>query len=1089
MDIGLSYSNDTYDTILALLGADEECQVDGLLLLSDLLIYGNQDLLGGFPTFSVAKQLVEIISKSTNDQVLVLASTCINNFLEAHQASTRCLIENQALQTISAKIRKVNNIEFIQNCILALTTISEYRPIDIATTIGIEPLLYRFKELKPVDQKKIALGIERVSRHSNQFDSSKALIQIVDLFKIQDESIISPIIRSFNNIIQNADNSKIPISIIGDLAKCLDTSTNGSSVLSILDALVTLTRQKDYAEEFLKQNIDYHRLLFTSIFKGNTGEVKRLALNVVVNLLPDINIPDSYWKRNNNKLRGTPKFAVEIQPILIELLLNNSGWETLVLAALAATSIIKPLEPTQQVLNALAGLMRNDLFVTFVLELIMHLKDPSIIVKSGISTLLTSIIPSNDISEWFVSTLTSFLEKYQTSKVVIPFRDKQFNTLHELFEFIGKTEIAPYQFWMSGLMKQTYNFLKGTDKIDSKYITVIDKIIKLSHGILYYLPIPRVPDPIGNIPLSSLASSTVKSTIKAPTETIDDITVELSLDLIALEGWYNVRRNGVTTDIISNTLKNSNLKDIVILNQHEDLTNTQIGALERALNLRQMKRYHYKINNNMYSTDDFFFSSFSRSLKTPNELSNKVNIEIIEGDIPRSKIDVPNTIQEDTLLVLNLFKEIHRLFPNILLHRDRFNFRIINDISSVFLTNGFFTTSSQIVYHYPFLFPFELRKTFFKIIGFNLAFSIPFIDNYFYKTPFNQHNNLSKLKFHIRRNNIFEDGKLLLDTVSCGSLLFDVYFDNEEGIGSGPTQEFFSLFSYELTKKSYKLWRNNSLRNDSNDYYWNEKGLFPSPNADSNLFYFIGLLCAKAITLDMILSIQFNPAFFKLLKGEKVTLEEVDPELKKSLSNADGIIGLDFTYPGYPDVKLKDNGDNIEITKENFDEFVKLVETKTFDSLKDVCDKFINGFNKIIQFDALRIFNGEEICNLIQGEVPRINEKDLENVEVSYGYTKDSKQVKMLFDIILEMSNEEQELFIKFVTGSNRLPVGGLKNLNPKLVIAKRLPAEGQSPDDTLPSVMTCTNYFKIPEYSSKEIMKEKLLIAIKECQGSFLLT
>jgi len=34
--------------------------------------------------------------------------------------------------------------------------------------------------------------------------------------------------------------------------------------------------------------------------------------------------------------------------------------------------------------------------------------------------------------------------------------------------------------------------------------------------------------------------------------------------------------------------------------------------------------------------------------------------------------------------------------------------------------------------------------------------------------------------------------------------------------------------------------------------------------------------------------------------------------------------------------------------------------------------------------------------------------------------------------------------------------------------------------------VMTCANYLKLPPYSSKEKMREKLIYAITEGQGSF---
>jgi E3 ubiquitin-protein ligase TRIP12 len=40
--------------------------------------------------------------------------------------------------------------------------------------------------------------------------------------------------------------------------------------------------------------------------------------------------------------------------------------------------------------------------------------------------------------------------------------------------------------------------------------------------------------------------------------------------------------------------------------------------------------------------------------------------------------------------------------------------------------------------------------------------------------------------------------------------------------------------------------------------------------------------------------------------------------------------------------------------------------------------------------------------------------------------------------------------------------------------------------DDYLPSVMTCVNYLKLPNYSSLEIMRKQLFMAMREGQGAF---
>ena len=42
------------------------------------------------------------------------------------------------------------------------------------------------------------------------------------------------------------------------------------------------------------------------------------------------------------------------------------------------------------------------------------------------------------------------------------------------------------------------------------------------------------------------------------------------------------------------------------------------------------------------------------------------------------------------------------------------------------------------------------------------------------------------------------------------------------------------------------------------------------------------------------------------------------------------------------------------------------------------------------------------------------------------------------------------------------------------------------NPDDYLPSVMTCVNYLKLPDYSTSDIMREKLRVAAMEGQLSF---
>jgi len=62
----------------------------------------------------------------------------------------------------------------------------------------------------------------------------------------------------------------------------------------------------------------------------------------------------------------------------------------------------------------------------------------------------------------------------------------------------------------------------------------------------------------------------------------------------------------------------------------------------------------------------------------------------------------------------------------------------------------------------------------------------------------------------------------------------------------------------------------------------------------------------------------------------------------------------------------------------------------------------------------------------------------------------------------------------------------GLRSLNPPLTIVRKTVESTENADDFLPSVMTCVNYLKLPEYSSSDVMRARLGVAAREGQLSF---
>lgn len=123
-------------------------------------------------------------------------------------------------------------------------------------------------------------------------------------------------------------------------------------------------------------------------------------------------------------------------------------------------------------------------------------------------------------------------------------------------------------------------------------------------------------------------------------------------------------------------------------------------------------------------------------------------------------------------------------------------------------------------------------------------------------------------------------------------------------------------------------------------------------------------------------------------------------------------------------------------------------------------------------------------------------------MKADHGFNGESRAIRDLVEILSEYDAPTRRDYLQFVTGSPKLPIGGkikliyllsllsfvagFRGLNPPLTVVRKPHEAPLMADDYLPSVMTCVNYLKLPEYSSKSIMREKLRIAIQEGVGSF---
>ncbi|OJZ91067.1 hypothetical protein ASPFODRAFT_29487 [Aspergillus luchuensis CBS 106.47] len=325
-----------------------------------------------------------------------------------------------------------------------------------------------------------------------------------------------------------------------------------------------------------------------------------------------------------------------------------------------------------------------------------------------------------------------------------------------------------------------------------------------------------------------------------------------------------------------------------------------------------------------------------------------------------------------------------------------------------------------------------------------------------------------------------------------------------------------------------------------------EQAASESGKKQLQLFKCLGKFVARSMLDSRIIDISFNPAFFRIAASSSSvapslgTVKAVDHDLAKSLlllkSFADakkavddnrtlskaqkaqalqqievgGVkvedLSLDFTLPGYPAIELIKNGSNIPVTNENVDLYVERVIDMTLGSgVQRQVEAFRAGFSQVFPYSALRTFTPQELVMLFgrAEEDWTIESKDalvhvfleiangfsaalMDSIKADHGFNMDSRSVRNLLQTMSELNPQQRRDFLQFVTGSPKLPIGGFKSLTPIFTVVCRPSEPPYTPDDYLPSVMTCVNYLKLPDYSSLDVLRERLSVAIKEGQGAF---
>jgi E3 ubiquitin-protein ligase TRIP12 len=448
---------------------------------------------------------------------------------------------------------------------------------------------------------------------------------------------------------------------------------------------------------------------------------------------------------------------------------------------------------------------------------------------------------------------------------------------------------------------------------------------------------------------------------------------------------------------------------------------------------------------------------------------------------------------------------------------------------------------------YPFLFPFETRHLFLQSTSFGYARSMArWQSTQSAEENRRDRNNdrpflgrLQRQKVRISRTKILESALKVMDLYGASQSILEVEYFEEVGTGLGPTLEFYSTVSREFSRKKLTLWRDVDAT-ASEEFVSGQSGLFPRPLSDEeaaspngerilHLFKMLGKFVARSMIDSRIIDLHFNPIFFRIgdaasvgVKPSLGAVKIVDPGLARSLkiiknfalakkqidedpgrsaaqkvADTENIVidnvkledlCLDFTLPGYPNIELEDGGSQKRVTIDNVESYLdKVIDLTLGAGVRRQVDAFRVGFSKVFPYSALSAFTPNELVSLFgRVEEDWSLETLMDSIKADHGYNMESNSVKNLLQTMSEFDASQRREFLQFTTGSPKLPIGGFKSLTPMFTVVCKPSEHPYTSDDYLPSVMTCVNYLKLPDYSTLKIMKKQLFMAVREGQGAF---
>ena len=346
------------------------------------------------------------------------------------------------------------------------------------------------------------------------------------------------------------------------------------------------------------------------------------------------------------------------------------------------------------------------------------------------------------------------------------------------------------------------------------------------------------------------------------------------------------------------------------------------------------------------------------------------------------------------------------------------------------------------------------------------------------------------LTIRVRRSHILDDAVSQLMAQNPASFLkkLKVVFEGESAVDvGGPSREFLYLTAEKLFSPDLGMFVVANGR-----FNW----FSPISFEGERSYFLVGAVVGIAIHNSVVLPIRFPLLVYKRLMtpNQKLTLTdlaEIDPQLSSSLASIrdmvereEDVSQLGLTFDAVLDCwgeprmfPILDGMSGVEVTNANaqlyIDAYIYFLLVKVVEARFEA---FRRGFLLATKATTYRLLEPAEIDILVSGEEVMDWGALQRSARYKDGYKPTSRAVRWFWEIFSDFSHERKLKFLKFATGTDRSPLGGLGNV--KLVLQR-----GADPN-RLPISHTCFNTFTLPDYRSKSVMRKKIIMAIEQTEG-----